>query len=220
MCGGCLRVDGVYCLRAAFMCWSPMRAGRVKLLFFHQAATLAATVRPVVTRVSTWASSMGRTAWPVALSTWLVSARARQMVRAMVPAVILVFMFVFLSQMLKSNTVHAAADCVRKGGHDAGLGVVGLLRHSGIVVPPGVEVGLHILGGVAAGDAVLALLTSPDGLRPAVLQRLLGLLDVPAQNHVGLAAEIKDLDLSRLLDILLHVVPPFGLSRLPSAAPP
>src|SRR5699024_7341881 len=54
----------------------------------------------------------------------------------------------------------------------------------------------------------------PDGLRPAVLQRLLGLLDVPAQNHVGLAAEIKDLDLSGLLDILLHVVSPFIVSRL------
>ena len=39
-------------------------------------------------------------------------------------------------------------------------GVVGRIRHSGIVVPPGVEVGLHILGGVAAGNAVLALLTS------------------------------------------------------------
>ena len=109
---------------------------------------------------------------------------------------------------------------VRKGGHDAGLGVVGLIRHSGIVVPPGVEVGLHILGGVAAGDAVLALLTSPDGLRPAVLQRLLGLLDVPAQNHVGLATEVEDLDLSRLLDILLHVVPPFGLAMLRTAEPP
>src|SRR5699024_7925871 len=38
--------------------------------------------------------------------------------------------------------------------------------------------------------------------------------DVPAQNHVGLAAEIKDLDLSGLLDILLHVVSPFIVSRL------
>src|SRR5699024_9871323 len=51
----------------AFMAWSALMAAGVKLLFFHQAATLAATVRPVVTRGSTWASSMGRTAWPVAL---------------------------------------------------------------------------------------------------------------------------------------------------------
>ena len=50
----------------------------VKLLFFHQAARLVATVRPVVTRVSTWASWMGRTGGPVADRIWLVRARARQ----------------------------------------------------------------------------------------------------------------------------------------------
>ena len=41
-------------------------ASGVNELFFHQLTRAAATVRPVETSYSSWADSMGSTAWPVA----------------------------------------------------------------------------------------------------------------------------------------------------------
>ena len=42
-------------------------ASGVNELFFHQLTRAAATVRPVETSCSSWADSMGSTAWPVVL---------------------------------------------------------------------------------------------------------------------------------------------------------
>src|SRR5699024_2069745 len=69
----------------SFRVLSASIAGLVKLLFFHQAATLAATVSALVTSASMVLSSMGSTGLPIALSTMLMRASARQMVRTMVP---------------------------------------------------------------------------------------------------------------------------------------
>ena len=55
---------------------SASMASGVKLLFSHQLTSAAAMVRPVLTSCSSWADSMGSTAWPVALSSWLVRASA------------------------------------------------------------------------------------------------------------------------------------------------
>ena len=44
-------------------------ASGVKELFFHQLTSAVAMVRPVETSCSSSADSMGRTRWPVALST-------------------------------------------------------------------------------------------------------------------------------------------------------
>ena len=54
-----------------------------------QLTRAAATVRPVETSCSSWADSMGSTAWPVALRIWLVRASASAAVRAMVEGEIL-----------------------------------------------------------------------------------------------------------------------------------
>ena len=69
--------------RAALSAASARMAAEVKLLFFHQAARLAATVRPEVIRASSWLSSMGSTGRLAADSSWLVRDRARQAARAL-----------------------------------------------------------------------------------------------------------------------------------------